>query len=192
VAWTGGQEIIFGGSNGGGSFFSDGARYNPVADSWTKLDSPPLGYVARLYPAWSGINGSLVTYGGILITGHGASDGIAYDALGHATTIPSAPSTALSRTDRWGAVMWCDDATGRCWMWSGGSEASPTTAVLDPDGAAFTYPGLAWSSMPTTGAPTARVYASVVWTGKSGLVWGGLDDATTGASCTNTGGLFTP
>jgi hypothetical protein len=192
VAWTGGQEIIFGGTNGAGSFFSDGARYNPVANTWSALDAPPLGYAARIYPAWSGINGSLVTFGGGLITGDAASDGIAYDASGHPTTIPSPPASALSRPDRFGAVMWCSDALATCWIWSGGSALSPTTAILDPDGAAFTYPGLSWSPMSTTSAPTARVYSSAVWTGKSGIVWGGLDDVASGATCTNTGALFTP
>lgn len=192
VAWTGNQEIIFGGTNGGGSFFSDGARYNPVTDTWTRLDAPPLGYVARIYPAWSGINGSLVLYGGILITGNGATDGLAYDALGHPTTIATPPTAALNPSDRYGGVLWCSDAMATCWLWGGASAATATTAILDGTGAAFTYPGLAWTPMPTAAAPTARVYASSVWTGKSGIVWGGLDDTTSGAPCTNTGALYTP
>src|SRR3989344_4782038 len=45
-----------------------------------------------------------------------------------------------------------------------------------------------WSSMGTTGAPTARSNHSAVWTGTRMIVWGGHN----GASYLNTGAIYNP
>jgi hypothetical protein len=190
AVWSGTQEFIFGGSNGAGGFLSDGARYNPVAATWATLDAPPLGYTARILAGYAPITGGLAMYGGLELAGSIADDGLAYDASGHPLTISTPPSSALANPDRYGPVMWCDDAKATCWVWGGVSGTS--TTPLPATGAAFTYPGLTWSPMDSAAAPTGRVYSAAVWTGKSAIVWGGLDDASTGATCTNTGAIFTP
>jgi N-acetylneuraminic acid mutarotase len=35
--WTGSEMIVWGGWDGGSTYFSDGARYNPEANSWSAL-----------------------------------------------------------------------------------------------------------------------------------------------------------
>ena len=76
AVWTGSKMIIWGGQNGD-SFFSDGALYDPVANTWTALPisgapSARSGHVAL----WTGTE--MLVYGGEDASG-ALSSGGAYD-----------------------------------------------------------------------------------------------------------------
>lgn len=53
VTWTGSELLVWGGDNGQ-EFFTDGAAYDPEADSWRWLPSSPLESGLRATSVWAG------------------------------------------------------------------------------------------------------------------------------------------
>jgi len=43
------------------------------------------------------------------------------------------------------------------------------------DGGRYNPAGNSWTAVSITGAPSARSYHTVVWTGREMIVWGGYD-----------------
>jgi Galactose oxidase, central domain/Kelch motif len=76
---TGREVIIWGGSNGSGEFFADGAAYDFVSGKWRRIATAPISGRSRAAAAW--VDNRMIVWGG---TGahpgpHGLADGAAYD-----------------------------------------------------------------------------------------------------------------
>jgi N-acetylneuraminic acid mutarotase len=167
AVWTGSEMIVWGGSGAGA--LSDGARYNPAANSWTAL--PPTGAPGGRYchtAVWTGTE--MVIWGGWDGTTC-LSDGGRYNPAANLwTTLPAigVPTARYCHTAVW---------TGSDMIVWGG--CNTTTGALN-DGARYNPAGNVWIPVPTTDAPGARWVHTAVWTGSEMIVWGGYGGGMSG------------
>lgn len=183
--WTGTQAFVWGGP-GATSILSDGARYNPVTTTWTKLDDAPLGFTARYRFASGTVAGGLWLAGGLGSDGATHADGLYFDSAGKVELVSTIPTSVLSTGARAFAAGWCDTREF-CWIWSG-AEASGTGFKIVTGGALYSIVTKTWLAMPTSSEPAARAFAGIAWTGSSAIVWGGQDFTNALAD----GALFAP
>ncbi len=167
AVWTGTEMIIWGGYNsgvnGGGAFLFDGARYSPVSNVWTHMNtagSPP----ARQFPAaiWTG--SEMVIWGGYGDQTY-LNDGWIYHP-GTDTWTPIS-SNGAPRARFLHSVVW----TGSQMIVWGGVNAG---GYLN-DGGCYTPASDTWTSITTSGAPIGRKFHSAVWTGSEMVIWGGYN-----------------
>jgi N-acetylneuraminic acid mutarotase len=175
MVWTGTEVVIWGGYGSAG-YLRDGARYDPKTKIWTKFPDPPADLDGRYdhVSVWSGkevlIWGG---YGNYVSPTYGKSNGARYLPAGSWTMFSPAPTDIFATgavNTRFAVQAWFGG--GKLYMWSGGNGSSSSgTAVA---GAASYDPATdAWATLDTTGAPTNRARATVTWTGKEAVIWGG-------------------
>jgi len=194
MVWTGTEVIIYGGQGASG-YLRDGARYDPKTKIWTKFPDPTTEFEARFenVGVWSGKE--LLVWGGYSATyvsgTYGRSDGARYTPGGSWTrfTVPMddifATGTVATRqaTQGWFGA-------GKLYLWSGAPSTSTSSTAIT--GAATYDPATdKWTTLDTTGAPTQRVRASVVWTGKEAILFGG-SNYTSGSTYFNDGIIHRP
>ncbi len=157
VAWTGRQVLAIGGTGPGGELrVSSGAAYDPASDEWTRLASPPIGFVTARSP-WVWTGSRLLVWPG---DGGGLTMDvapIAYDpATDTWTTLPTPPVVGRQSA----ASVW----SGSEWIVWGGTTG---TGELD-DGAAFDPSSGTWRVLARSPLTERRVRA--VWTGSEMIV----------------------
>lgn len=106
AVWTGSEMIVCGGANvasGGSSsnYFSDGARYNPISNTWTSI--PNSGIESRVWhtAVWTGSN--MIIFGGDA-PGLRFSNGAIYEPVSNTwSSIPSsgAPTARTCHSSVW-------------------------------------------------------------------------------------------
>jgi N-acetylneuraminic acid mutarotase len=164
--WTGSEMIVWGGSTGATAWAGtgSGARYEPIGNSWTSMSNTGAPS-ARFYPAYEWTGTALFVWGGLADRGRTVGDGALYDP---ATDAWSPISVAGSPSARYGAAaVWTGSAV---LLWGG--YPAPDTAGVD-SGARYDPATNTWTPISAAGAPSGRGTASVVWTGREMLVWGG-------------------
>ncbi len=170
AVWSGTQMIVWGGHNGGSR--NDGARYNPVNDTWQAMIPAPTAREQHS-AVWSGTQ--------MLVWGGGSTTGGRYvpstdQWLSMSTT--NAPSARFNNSAVW---------TGSAMLIWGGR-----IGVTDfQSGASYNPATDTWTTLPTSGAPAARSYHTAVWTGTEMVVWGGLGGFS-GSTTLGTGGRYNP
>jgi N-acetylneuraminic acid mutarotase len=97
-------------------------------------------------------------------------------------TMAAAPSGFAGRQH----PAWCSMGS-KLFVWGGAGNAAGSDLG---DGAIYDPSNDTWSTIATTGAPTARIGAVAVWTGSVVVVWGGGDLAAT--TDYNTGARYNP
>lgn len=156
AVWTGTEMLIWGGSGMG-----EGARYDPVTDSWAALTAlgEPRGR-SRHSAIWTGTE--MIIYSQ---TSGGRYDP-ALDRWRPLSTV-GIPSYRSAHTATWtGSVML---------VWGGRNNDS----VALGDGARYNPQLDQWQPMASAGAPSPRVHHTAIWTGTGLLVWGGSDTSGT-------------
>src|SRR5439155_13216436 len=167
----------------------DGARYDPIADTWAPISG--VGAPSRRHDhtaVWTG--SEMIVWGGYSLMFSGAfcmnpsttyyNDGARYNP-GTDTWTPvsttGAPSVRLYHTAVW---------TGSSMIvWGGGATFGTNT------GGRYDPVGDSWTPTSTLNAPTPRwLYHSAVWTGSEMIVWGGFDSAA--LQYVNSGGRYNP
>ena len=91
AVWTG-QELIIWGGHRDETYYSDGARYDPAARTWTRIRGSPLRERAYHSSVWTGDR--MIVWGGSHGDAPGAflSDGAAYDPVRDQwTTVSASP-----------------------------------------------------------------------------------------------------
>lgn len=176
AVWTGSRMIVWGGYDG--TFLNTGSIFNPGTNNWTNftnLTNAPTG--RQLHSAvWTGTE--MIVWGGHngAPLGTGARYNPSTDSW-TATDNSTSPSARLLHTAVWTGsemIVWGGLGSG------GGSGTVNTGARYDPVSDS-------WTDLPSTGAPSARDYHRVVWTGTQMIVWGGYDGSALG-----TGGVYSP
>lgn len=186
AVWTGSEMIVWGGQREGHrstpEFFADGWRYNPVANTLTRVptNGAPSGRIAHT-AVWTGTE--MIVWGGNANEDffHAASDGGRYlpaANLWRPLNNTSAPSARAFHTAVWTGTEMV--------VWGGASAAK--SGVLD-SGARYHPPSDTWTAVPLNAAPAARFDHSAVWTGAEMIVWGG---ATNLAYLLRDGGRYHP
>lgn len=171
MVWTGEEMIIWGGlgSLTNSSLKGDGARYNPVGNTWTPLATTGAPTARFTYATvWTGCEmliwgGSQQPYGG------------RYNPETNTWSVMSnvgQPSNASSNSP----AVWTGE---EMIAWNGflatGGRYNPNTD--------------SWTTVSSTEAPASRSNHTMVWTGSEAIVWGGV---TGSATYLNSGGRYAP
>lgn len=164
AVWSGREMIVWSGS---GSAGDTGDSYDPVTNSWTSLptlNAPSAHVFSRA--VWTGR--SMLVAAGTSSVNPGTGAALYDPALRTWTPTSGSNQVALSHS----CAVW----TGREMIVWGGLSDPNFGASATAEGARYlpvTNPTDSWSTMTTTGAPTARTGPSAVWSGREMLVWGG-------------------
>ena len=160
AVWTGSEMIIWG-VKSNGTYYADGGRYNPAANSWAAL--PATGAPAARYlhkAVWTG--SEMITWGGwdgsSFLNGGGRYNPAANTWTGVQTN--GAPAARELP-----AAVWTG---GEMIIWAGYGSGG----ILN-DGGRYNPAADTWASVTTNGAPAARELPTAVWTGSEMIVWGG-------------------
>lgn len=168
AAWTGSEMIVWGGSSQGTSFRLDGGRYNPTTNTWELMGSVDFDY-GRIAAAGFYDGSHFFTWGGLHVLttlDAGRMLDVATDSWTDWPT-PGAPASRVFHSLVWtGSEMI---------IWGGTNFFTCGCGQADlSDGARYNLHSGTWTSLPASGAPTARGGHSAVWTGSEMIVWGGF------------------
>jgi hypothetical protein len=165
AVWTGSRMIVWGGQGvAPGNFLGDGARWDPVADSWTSvstLNAPsPRSLASAVWTGtrmivWSGLSGGQAMSGGALY--NASSD--------NWTTMANNGSASI-----YSVVVWTGTQMA---VWGGSTGLGGT--MLNT-GALYRPAGNTWTSMSILNAPDAVFRPNGVFTGTEILIWPGRFD----------------
>jgi N-acetylneuraminic acid mutarotase len=164
--------ILWGGTDGISR--NNGARYNPVANTWTLI--PPTNVISPRFAhaaVWTGseviIHGGAASgfFGGTVSTNTGAR----YNpATGAWTGITPGGGNRRNHVAFW---------TGsRMLVWGGTFTSSGvfgTGEYPSSSGALYDPASNSWTPISNTNAPSPRLGFSAVWTGTELIIWGGYD-----------------
>jgi N-acetylneuraminic acid mutarotase len=168
--------IIWGGSGGAGEL-RNGARYDPVLNSWSTLNLSGSPSNRTDYTVvWTG--SEMIVWGGQLSPGGSKTNtGARYSP---ATNTWSAMSTSGAPTARiWHSAVW----TGSEMIIWGGYDTANTINT----GAKYNPVSNTWSSITASGAPSAESHKAI-WTGQKMIIWGGYTSG--GSLVPFTGALY--
>lgn len=185
AVWTGDEMIVWGGryTTALGTFYRDnGARYEPVSDTWAIIPDTNTPSARALHSAvWTGTE--MIIWGGFSDSGY-LGDGGRYDPapLVNAWT---ATQTNNAPLPRWGHSAVWTGVGGNMIVWGGYTGNIDT---LWPRIGGIYTPGTdTWGYTTTLNSPEGRTSHTAVWTGTQMIVWGGIMGTTL-----NTGGEYTP
>lgn len=171
AVWTGKEMIVWGGQVGSAyTWLNDGARYDPLTDTWHSLGVGNAPEARAGHSAvWSG--------GRMLIWGGRNGD--------FAPTYPAVGGVYDPATDTWSAMSTVDAPLGRTgqaavWtgdemvVWGGIHTIIPDDHLLS-SGGRYDLVSNSWRATSQTGAPVARSSHTAIWSGSRMIVWGGFD-----------------
>lgn len=186
-----GELVIWGGRKDATTMLTDGARFDPTSRAWTKFSDPAASVLDGRYDeAVRVADGGLVIWGGRSTSTETSAkaNGAIYTPMVGWTAIPAASDTLFAPSGkRFDVAAWV--GSGKLYLFGG----IPSTTTDAPKSGFVSY-DLAtgnWAAESTTGALGARARASVVWTGKEALIWGGADSNIYSPYYT-TGAVFRP
>ncbi len=171
-----GLMLIWGGNGSTNPFLDDGARYDPVADSWVAMSTSGAPTGRRNHTAvWTGA--LMIIWGGNDSSGY-LSDGVKYAPAADLWTTIATTDQPCSRAKH--SAIWSDSAKAMI-IWGGVGTVAPGTYN---DGAKYEPLYDSWTQLSTTDAPTARGLHKAIWTGTEMIIWGG--------DSFDTGGKYNP
>lgn len=160
-AWIGTELFVWGGQDGG-TFFQDGARYDPTTNRWRAVSSAGAPSArSTAHTVWTGRE--VIVWGGRSAMG-AANDGGRYDPATDTWRAISAVNAPIGRYDA--SAVW----TGAEFIVWGGQGAGTFLG----DGARYDPATDTWRAISMTDAPGARTAALSTWTGSEFFIWGGL------------------
>ncbi len=176
AVWTGTEMIVWGG-NDSTSNFGNGAIYNPETNIWRPISlvNAPSPRSWIISPVWTGTE--MIVWGGAtrdLATTYG--NGAKYNPATDTWTTISGVGAPVARNRA--AMAW----TGKEMLVVGGATGSFQGTYIN-SGARYNPAADTWAPMTSSGAPSARVHHTAVWTGASVLVYGGYTGVTHGNDC---------
>jgi hypothetical protein len=172
---------------------TDGAAFDPAANTWRKLPAAPISprFDARAF--WTG--SEMVVFGGVSVDEGPLADGATWNPASNAWRPIAVPPTGIRDA---AVVAWAGD---RLVVW-GGATVPPADAPADAepqfhnDGAAWVAADNAWVAVPAAPIP-ARSSAESVWAGSRLIISGGYslgedDERRDGAAFDPVSGVWTP
>ncbi len=165
AVWTGSEVIVWGGGK------NTGARYSPTNGTWQNISAvnAPAGRVGNT-AVWTGTE--MIVWGGKLDANTYAATGGRYNpATDTWTSLPTAGAPAAREMH---TAVW----TGtEMIIWGGRGPNIGTHNELNT-GARYNPANNSWTTISTSGAPSARSGHTAVWTGNQMIIWGGGRDVT--------------
>jgi len=151
AVWTGTEMIVWGGFDFP-TFYDTGDRYDPATDTWTPMTTTGAPSLRQYHTAiWTGTE--MIVWGGRFLDTGGIYDP-STDTWTPTTTI-GAPTARNFHTAVW---------TGTEMLIWGGDTAPGPGGETDTGGR-YDPSTDTWTSITTTGAPSARKDHTAVWTG---------------------------
>jgi hypothetical protein len=179
-----GTELMVWGGDIGGTTQRDGFRLVLGGAAWTTIPALPAPLPSRWDADLLFDGAGLFMFGGSTSSGTTAT-GARYRSGATWSAISPLDTSVMTPPFRIGAAVWLGG--GHVWSWSG---RDPSSTTVLSGGAAYDLAGDIWAAIPGAAAePIARQEATVVWTGKMALIWGGT---TTTIGPLNDGGIFVP
>jgi N-acetylneuraminic acid mutarotase len=183
AVWTGSRMIIWGGDPLDGvsnsSALTNGATYNPAANSWTTLTTANQPSLRSLHTAvWTGTE--MIVWGGEGDSGYPEPGGRYNLAANTWQTMTPAPGTGEPAERQRATAVW----TGSEMIVWGGENSGFSLRT----GGRYNPVANTWNNLSLQGAPSGRQYHTAVWTGSQMLIWGGLDSIGT----SGTGARYNP
>lgn len=152
---------------------------------WVSISDPPSGFEPR-YGAVTVFDGTKpIVWGGAAVDLFGDTtalgNGATYDIGGDKWALLPAGGPSGGRAFACGTF-----GKGKMMVWGGIAGGSATAYSLSADGALYDPVAKTWSSMSSTGAPSARYNAGCVWSSTSNemIVWGGCTAIDSSGGCT--------
>jgi hypothetical protein len=174
AVWTGSALAVWGGWADHGPLI-DGGLYDPVANAWTLVPSPPDTFLGRLgaSAAWASGRDELVVWGGVDQNGGPHADGARYAPATRGWQLIAAADLSVPGfvARRYAAVVWAESVQ-KLIVW-GGEDANGTWLA---DGAAYDPAANSWAAIPAGGL-AARSHPPAVWVGHHMVIAGGLCEA---------------
>jgi N-acetylneuraminic acid mutarotase len=163
--WTGHDFVVWGGDGGGPPTYTlhQGARYDPVTDTWSPVASPPIPVTSDR--SWVSTGSQMIGWGGVGCGGDGyCRAGAVYDPVANAW---SALPTSGGPGPRAGhQQVWTDDGL---LLWGGGN-----SGVIGEGLYRLTLqPSPTWRRLGDAPPGEGQRGASVVAAGDRVLIWGG-------------------
>lgn len=174
--WTGSELVIWGGHDNVNTL-GDGAIYNPQTDSWRPISAvnAPSARAWILWPVWTGTE--MIIWGGSTLNFSATfSNGARYNPTTDTWTTMSNAGAPAGRNRA--AMVW----TGKEMIVAGGATGNLSNTYIN-SGGRYNPATDSWSPMELSGAPSARIHHSGVWTGASMLVYGGYTGSGHGNDC---------
>lgn len=172
--WSGTELLVWGGADQSWNFFSNGARYNPLSNTWTSISSsgaPASRSFVFTKTPWTGseffIWSSHSAQGG---SGAFAirSDGALYNPVTDQWRTVATSGAPTPRT--YYSCEWMPEV-GKMFVWGGATDYLATAPVNT--GGLYNPAQNVWTAMAASGAPSARAFPVTAWTGSEILLWGG-------------------
>lgn len=184
AVWTGSALLAWGGEVGGGLLSQQGGLYQPASGTWTLLPVSQVSPARADHTAvWTGER--MIVWGG-LESGGLSGTGAIYDPAAQAWRATPTSGAPVARTGH--SAVW----TGTEMIIWGGSNASGAVAsggsYTPPPGSLGGADGGSWTTLPTTGAPSARRDHVAVWDAGRMYIWGG--ETSTGGTLSD-GAVYT-
>lgn len=162
--WTGSEMIIWGGSEGTQSLI-DGARYDPLSNSWTPISTTNAIAQNDYISVWTGTE--MIIWGGGR-NGTLTNEGLRYNP---ATDTWKSMSTVNAPEARFGTI---GNWTGtELIVWGGLKGPGNVGGNYLNTGGKYDPKTDTWTTITMTNAPSKRYDSSKAWTGTELLVWGG-------------------
>lgn len=192
VVWTGTYMILWGGFES--SYINTGFRYNPATDAWSAVSASGLAIRGFHTAVWSGTE--MIIWGGSESHSCGLfcffrtnySDGARYNPTSNTWQPVNTAAAPLGRSDH--SAAWTGSEMV---IWGGRfGSGSPVPLTTNLNSGARYNPSLnSWTAMTSVGALSARQIPTMLWTGNRVLIWGGVDDDTSGTNVNN-GSRYNP
>ncbi len=171
--WTGAEMIIWGGVDKNGLLLNTGARYNPAAGTWVRINTTNAPAPRANHRAvWTGTE--MIVWGGLAsgffatsVTNTGGRYNPATDAW---TPIAAGGGSRQSHSAFWTGtemLVWGGTAISSG-LFGGGS--FPLNS-----GARYNLAANNWTVISSSGSPVPRFDYSAVFTGPEMIIWGGRD-----------------
>jgi hypothetical protein len=192
-AWTGKEAFVWGGEDvAANQVVQTGGLYDPAAGTWRGVTTTGAPAARRYHNLlWTG--SAVLVWGGTSGTQTDVplGDGAAYDPIGDSWRPIAAQGAPAAR---WAASAVWTGSEMIVWGGLGCGTTSTGGGALCGSGGRYDPISDRWRALPATGAPTARVGHSAVWTGQLMVVWGGsasrCADGSSGAC--NDGAAYDP
>lgn len=170
AVWTGSQMIVWGGyagdSDSSREISAEGAVYTPAQDRWTKIGASGAPSARAGHQAvWTGQNMVVLSGGGVNSSGALSATGGLFDPKSF-SWVPLQSELLIERV-------------GHQAVWNGeevlviGGRSNRLKSYFG-ELYAFNPATLRWRVVAGAKTPEPRFHPSLVWTGSSALVWGGM------------------
>ncbi len=153
----------------------DGARYNPLSDTWTPITNvgaPGPRYVYT--PVWTG--SEMIIWGGAGVAGFFDGFGVRYNPS--SDTWKSISSAGAPSARGYNTAVWTGN---EMIIWGGGDVGGN----LLSDGGLYNPVADLWTPTIANGVPRARHVHTAVWTGSAMIIWSGSSASYLGSGTTD-------